>query len=121
MGLMPELRDVDIAGMPARKLHDFMVNWRNWMYASPQKLGYPKKASGFVGGGYSSTFEDLCDIADIAAAEAVDALVESLDHSPRLAVHHVYLHSVFRLRDFEASYERAMESIAGGLIARGFW
>jgi len=116
-----EILEPDVSGMPARQLAEFMKNWQRWMHGESGRLGYPKTASGCIGGGYSTSFDDLCEMADNNAALAVDALVESLGISERAAVHHRYLAAVWRMRDFEASFLSAMKKIAEGLIKRGFW
>ena len=85
--------------------------------------GFPDTAAGCVGGGYSASFEDMCESADAAAAEAVGALVESLSPIRCAAIHHCYLSAVYRFPrgGFDEALFEARCSIGRGLVARGFY
>lgn len=109
--------------MPAHRLDWHMANWQRFMKSGVLVEGFPDTACGCVGGGYSTSFEDMCESADASAAEAVGALVESLSPVQSAAVNHRYLRAVYRFPrgNFDEALVTALESIGAGLIRRGFY
>ena len=111
-----------IAGMSEARLEWHFDNWRRWMRHDAVANGAPGKAAGCVGGGYSQTFDDMVDAADIRCAMIVDALVSSLTPSERAAVNHHYLYAVWRLREpVQQVLDRAKRKVAEWLVARGVY
>lgn len=106
-----------------RRLDELLSLWARWMGdASPlRELWYPDRAAGFVGGGYSLTFEDLIDAADARAAEAVNGAIDSLPPIQQCAVLHVHLRAVYRFRDLQATYRGAREALRVALPTRGVY
>lgn len=81
--------------------------------------GYPRRSLVFKGSNNSLTFEEMCRTADRISARAVDAIVDGLPQAQKLAVHHIHLASVFRLRNLEDTYDLARAAIGAGLERRG--
>lgn len=113
-----------IGGMPEFRLEFHFDNWKRWMKKDDVTDGAPGKAAGCVGGGYSRTFDEMVDAADIRCAMIVDALVSSLTPVERAAVNHKYLYAVFRYgrgASLDQSLERARLKIAQWLVIRGVY
>lgn len=112
-----------IGGMSVARLEWHFDNWRRFMRRDSVTDGYPGKAAGCVGGGYSQSFDDMADASDVRCARVVDALVSSLGHLERAAIYHQYLYAVFR--HGRGSLEQALYSaklkIAGWLVQRGVY
>lgn len=112
-----------IGGMPVARLEWHFDNWRRWMRKDDVTDGAPGKACGCVGGGYSQTFDDMVDAADVRCAGIMDALVNSLTPAERAAIYHEYLYAVFRLTrgNFAQTLETARLRLAVWLVARGVY
>jgi hypothetical protein len=113
----------EFGGMAGERVDWHMRNWVRWMHTGHLADGYPETACGCVGGGYSTSFEDMCESADAAAAEAVGALIESLTPIEGAAVNHRYLRAVYRFPrgNYDTALMSAMDSIGAGLVRRGFY
>ena len=107
------------------RLDWFLYNWARWMRMHPtvvMGLGYPPKSKPFVGGGYSRSFDEMVEDADIRAAEATDAAIESLPAPGPHAVHVIHLGALWRATEpLMACYEGARGMLCIGLRARGIW
>ncbi len=84
---------------PSVDLH--LHNWGCWRRGYFAARGYSDNSSGFVGGGYSRTLEDMVDESEIEMAEASDAIIDDMRLSgewanPVLAITIVYESAVFR-------------------------
>ena len=120
---MKKEEEPSIGGMPEGRLEWHFDNWRRWMRHDATANGYPGKAAGCVGGGYSQSFDDMVDAADVRCARIVDALVNSLSPTERAAVYHKYLYAVFRATrgSLEQSLARARLKVAEWLVIRGVY
>lgn len=120
---MAEAKDPMIGGMSEYRLEFHFDNWRRWMRKDDVTDGAPGKAAGCVGGGYSQSFDDMVDAADVRCACIMDALVSSLSPMERAAVYHAYLYAVWRARQavLEQSLLRARIKIAEWLVIRGVY
>ncbi len=99
-----------------------LENWRDFMRSGgTRELKAPATSSGFVGGGYNNSFDDMVLYADRRSAEIMDALVCSLPPVQQAAVHHRYLHAVFRFpRDnYAESLMMACAKLRAGMSGRG--
>lgn len=112
-----------IGGMAEGRLEWHFDNWRRFMRRGDVTDGYPRKGAGCVGGGYSQTFDDMADAADIRVAGIMDALVKSLPPMENAAIHHEYLYAVFRFsRDnFKTTLAAARLRLARWLVSRGVY
>ena len=126
---MAKQEETTIGGMSEGRLEFHFDNWRRWMRHDAATDGYPGKAAGCVGGGYSQSFDDMVDAADIRCAMIVDALVNSLTPLERAAIYHRYLYAVFRHGRDEAERQtflrlataRARLKVAEWLVIRGVY
>lgn len=120
---MKQEQEPMIGGMSEARLEWHFDNWRRFMRRDSVTDGYPGKAAGCVGGGYSQTFDDMADASDVRCARIVDALVSSLEHLERAAIYHQYLYAVFR--HGRGQLEQALQSgrlkIALWLVIRGVY
>lgn len=106
------------------RLDELLGLWARWMRSDEpiRALGFPDKACGCVGGGYSQTFEDMVEAADQRAAEAMNGAIDSLPPAEQCAVLHVHLYAVYRFREpVDAVYGRARNQLRVALPARGFY
>lgn len=98
--------------------------WTVWMHTRGRELDYPSESCLGLLKGYASAnvddFDSACAQVDIACAEAVDAVVDGLPQSQRLAVHHKHLGAVYRIRsDIGEAYQDARDTIGRELTKRG--
>ena len=117
-------KEEKIGGMPENRLEWHFENWKRWMRHDSTTDGYPGKASGCVGGGYSQSFDDMVDAADIRCAQIVDSLVNSLTPIERAAIYHKYLYAVFRYGragNLEQSLARARLKVGEWMVIRGVY
>ena len=106
---------------PHIRLDWHLSNWRTWMHSGElSKLRAPAKSAGFMAGGYNNDFDSMCEIADVRAARAMDAMIESLPANETAAIHHRYLHAVYRFPrgNFEKSLQSARERLIAGMPGR---
>ena len=108
------------------RLDELLNLWERWMSPgakSVMDLGYPNTATGCVGGGYSTSFEDMVDQADGRAAEAVNAAIEGLPMAQQAAVYNKHLFSVYRFhRGYQAEhYDAARQTLRVVLPQKGIY
>lgn len=111
---------------PAQRAVERLLRlWVSYMHAEAKPAGYPRKACGGV---TNYTSMDLDNIAafenlDRVLAEKTDAVIASLTPVEQCAIHHEYLHAVFRFQReaFDVALERARNKIEIGLRARDVW
>lgn len=120
---IPDEDTAQIGGMPVHRLEFHFDNWRRYMKKDDVTEGYPGKAAGCVGGGYSQTFDDMADASEVRVARVVDALVNSLTPVERAAIYHKYLYAVFRHArgELDEALKRARYRIAVWLVVRGVY
>lgn len=118
---MMEIHEPLIGGMTVCRLEFHFDNWRRWMRKDEVTEGAPRQAAGCVGGGYSQSFDDMVDAADVRCARIVDALVNSLSPVERAAIYHEYLYAVWRLTGLKETLERARTKVAVWLVSRGVY
>lgn len=123
MAAVLAIKEEKLGGMPVWRLEWHFDNWRRWMRKDDVTEGAPRVAAGCVGGGYSQTFDEMVDAADVRCAKILDSLVNSLSHVERAAIYHKYLYAVFRLErcSMEQSLSRGRLKVAEWLVARGVY
>lgn len=103
----------------------YLAMWAQWSraWSADDELGFPKASPMFKHlqsvGVSNDAFEHLCEQADTFAAHAIDAVIDGLSPIERAAIYHKHLASVFRGRDLEDAYARALTAIERGIAARG--
>lgn len=103
-------------------LVDFHLrNWALWMRHPGLRLGYPARSAGIQCGGISGddAFDCLCEQADEHAAVVMNRIIDDLSPDEAAAINHQYLHAVYRLRNLEASFERAVGRVWRAMLANG--
>ena len=104
------------------RLERHLENWAEWMQHGGGVRGCPSKSAGFVGGGYNTSFEDMCENSDVQMARMVDAIIDGLPVIMQVAINHRYLAAVWRARvDLDEVLEQAKAQIAVGIHQRGFY
>lgn len=102
-----------------------LKNWSRWMHASELPDGCPTKACGGVRG---YTNMDLDNVAayeslDMGLAEACNAAIDDLHKIESCAIHHQYLHAVYRFNRelFPDVLARAKQNLKPLLAKRNVW
>jgi hypothetical protein len=89
----------------AQKVADMLKEWADWQRGYRMRIGYPERSIGFEPGGGVVTRDTSDEQADDAAhhrCDIIDRCVDDLrDPAQRAAIHHCYLHAVFRMRDYD--------------------
>lgn len=101
------------------RLEAILENWAQSMRSGTGVDGYNHESSGFVGGGYMGDFDDMVQAADRRLAAATNTVIDDLTPVERCAIHHRYLRSLFRFRDYERTLIAAKENVRRGLKRRG--
>jgi hypothetical protein len=111
--------------MANAKLLALMPLWAAWMRSETVGKGYPTCSAFLASGGASSadSFDHLCSNADRVAVVTLDALIDDLPTICRAAVHHRWLHAVFRFRPevMPAALVEAYETLESGMRRWGMW
>lgn len=94
------------------RLEFHLANWADYMQQPAHKLGYPSRSLCFeVGGATYEVSEIMCEQMDINNAMTMDALIDSLPANQSCAIHHKWLHAVYRMRDMEMAYMMALDNL----------
>lgn len=98
---------------------DYWLNqWAVWYRAEPNRLGFPHRTMGIVGGGESRRGveweEEESDKIWHRNCETMDALVESLPPSQCCIIRHIYLGEVWRFQ--RQTLDTLFELAQGGLL-----
>lgn len=86
-----------------------LSNWARWMESYELRIGYDHESA--VVGNYtaSTSIDDMYDSKDKNDAKISNAVIESLIPSHQVAIHNVYLSSVWRIRgDLETIFVEAV-------------
>lgn len=87
-----------------------LSNWARWMESYELRIGYDHESA--VVGNYkaSTSIDDMYDSKDKNDAKISNAVIESLTPIHQVAIHNVYLHSVWRFRgDLTTVFVEAVE------------
>lgn len=108
------------------RLDELLHLWERWMSPGAKnvmELGFPNTAAGCVGGGYSTSFDDMVDEADSRSAEAVNAAIDSLEPIQAMAVYHKHLYAVFKFNraDLDTIYNIARDILRVVLPTKGIY
>ena len=91
----------------AQKVADMLKEWADWQRGYQMRIWYPDRSPGFATGGGVVTLDTSDEQADDAAhhrCEIIDRCVDDLrEPAQRAAIHHRYLHAVFRMRDYDVA------------------
>lgn len=93
-----------------------LLDWARWMRRGVLTGGYLNSAVGCVGGGYSTSFEDMLEATQVRIDRTIDAIIHGLPPAQICALHHAYLNAVYRFRDFEPTLLQAKAQV--GIEAR---
>ena len=85
-----------------------LMDWADWQRGEGNRLGYPSRSSGFQSGYVSSTFDEMCRVADIYRCKIVDTCIDDLESpAQKAAIYHRYVFAVFRMRNYEDTLAEA--------------
>lgn len=97
--------------------------WKRWKASGQHEGAYGSVAVGLSSGGASQAFDDMADASERRCARTVDVLIEDLPPAERCALHHEYLHAVFRFprNNLDQLLASAKRAIGRGLAAKGIY
>jgi len=109
--------------LDAVRLDELLSLWARWMRSSQpfRELWYPDQAAGCVGGGNSTSFEEMVEIAELRQAEAVNGAIDSLQPNEQSAIYHFHLAAVYRMWELEDVYLAARATLSVVLPQRGIY
>ena len=98
-------------------------NWSKWMRSGANKQAAPRESSGLTSGGASQNFDDMVEAVDRRVAATMNVIIDDLPPAQSAAVHHEYLHSVYRFPrgNFAALLAEAKLGVGHGLAKKGVW
>ena len=100
-----------------KRLAEYLDIWAEWMRSSDTRQQYPVSVCSSPS---SKEFDSMVSDMEIRQAKAVNAAIDDLPSNERVAVHHVKLASVWRLREpIEIVYDRACLALSISLVTRG--
>jgi hypothetical protein len=80
---------------------------------------YGSRAAGGIGHSHSNDSDSMVAEIDARCAYVVDLLIGELPEGERIAVRHVHLEAVYRMRNHDALYAMAKLRLRKGLVQRG--
>lgn len=81
----------------ADRVEYHLDNWRRWHHSGEPVDGFPSTTPGTINWSLKSDFEGMLHACDEHAAAVMEVIVnEELPPAEACAVHHRYLHAVFR-------------------------
>ena len=90
-----------------QKVVNMLKEWADWSRGYRMRIGYPERSPGFAIGGGVVTRDTSDEQADDAANQRCDIIDRCVDDlrepAQRAAIHHCYLHSAFRMRDYDVA------------------
>ena len=101
--------DIDPRSLVDQIADYHLSNWARWMRQSEERTGYDHQSA--VVGNYtaSTSVDDMYDSKDKSDAKIANAAIESLTPIHQVAIHNVYLNSVWRYKgDLEAIFVEAV-------------
>ena len=111
-------RGTHTASQGVDRLESFLLDWSRWMRSGETVAGLPRASIGMSSGGASEHFDDMIDRVDRHIASVTNTVIEDLPAAQQCALHHAYLHAVFRFRDYETTLTLAKGAVRLGLKLR---
>lgn len=122
MGDLLDMRKHDAMRARADAVIGLLTDWASWQQGYRVRLGYPPKSCGFSGGRSvtDDTASDDNAAADQTRNEIVDRCIDDLGiPAHKAAIHHRYLHAVYRMRDYGQALAEAHEQLAQQFRVKG--
>jgi len=95
----------------AQKVVDMLTEWADWQRGYRMRIGWPESSAGFQAGGglvTRDTSDEQADMAQLRRCDIIDKCIDDLpDPTQRAAIHHRYLHAVYRMRDYDGELAAA--------------
>jgi hypothetical protein len=98
-----------------------LYEWARWMRSGLAVQTYGKQAVGLSNGGASQDFDDMLEAEQRRIAAVVDSVINDLPPIQRMAIHHRYLHAVFRLKGYVQALKEAKVALRVGLRRKHIW
>ena len=122
---MAELKINVVPTVAQARVEDLLRNWVTFMHGESKPDGYPSRACGGVTNYTSMDLENVAayENLDRGLAEKTDAVIAGLSPVEQCAIHHTYLHAVYRFQreTLDVVLTRAKQRIEIGLRRRDVW
>ncbi len=120
--LMSREKSTAIAFGAPDRVEWHLWNWSRWHKTGGSEQGV-KIAVGLTSGGASQNVDDMTENEDRKCARTTNTIINDLPPAQGAAVHHEYLHSVYRFPrgNFAALLAEAKSAIGRGLAKKGVW
>jgi len=102
-------------------LERHLVTWARWMRSGEWVAGHSHSSAVISSGGASEHFDDMLEATERRIAKVTDSVIADLANDQRAAIHHAYLHAVYRLKNYMETLEAGRQAVALGLRRRGVW
>lgn len=120
MGDLIDMRRMETDRARADAVIGILIDWARWQHGYAPRLGYPPKSAGMQSGNQSGSSDDWSAAEDKRRNEIVDRCIDDLaTPAHKAAIHHRYLASVFRMRDYENALAEAHLILMGVFQAKG--
>lgn len=97
-------------------------NWQSWISAKSEEGDFSRRAGSGLGWHGAHDFDAMVDCANLASAEAVQAVLDGMVPRLRLTFYNRHLETVWELRgNPEANYAEAISILGSGLDRRGIY
>ena len=85
------------------RLEEYLHFWARYMGGGGTgEAWFPGKSTGMISGGASEDFDEMADRSELGIAKVVGVVITGLPAVQSCALHHQYLHAVYRFRDAAA-------------------
>lgn len=98
-----------------------LYEWARWQRSGMPVQVYGKQAVGLSNGGASQDFDDMLEAEQRRIAAVVDSVINDLPPIQRCAIHHRYLHAVFRFKGYIQTLREAKAALRVGLRKKHIW
>lgn len=92
------------------RLKGLMESWADWCHGyGGARLGFSPRSAGLSGAG--NDFDGIIDGVEEQVFNAIDTVVGDMSAIHSCAIHHRYLHSVYRFRNYATALDEAHEKL----------
>lgn len=103
----------------------YLRDWSDWCRGYRVRTGWPNKSAVIeTGGAVTDEDDSLSDDyshLEKERCEIIDACIDDLQPIERAAIHHKYLHTVYRMRDYATTLEQAHNKLFAAFRKKGIY
>ena len=102
----------------------YLQEWGDWCRGYRVRTGFPPKSAVVETGGTVTEEDDISDDyshLEKERCEIIDACIDDLQPIEIAAIHHKYLYTVYRMRDYAETLERAHTKLFTAFKKKGIY